>query len=50
MKHIQRRELTFGLLSALLTLVACGSATPTAIAPAGATSGLNTFIYVYSEN
>lgn len=50
MKLMQRRGLTLGLLSALFTLVACGGATPTTIAPAGATSGLNTFIYVYSEN
>ena len=50
MKRIQRRDLTLSLLSALVTLVACAGATPTAIAPAGAASGLNTFIYVYTEN
>lgn len=50
MKLIQRRDFTLGLLSALLTLVACGGATPMTIGPAGATSGLNTFVYVYTEN
>lgn len=50
MKLIQRRGLTFGLLSALVALVACGGATPTTLAPVGATSGRNTFIYVYTEN
>ncbi len=50
MKLIQRRGLTLGLMSALLALVACGGKTPTTIVPAGATSGLNTFIYVYTDN
>lgn len=50
MKLIQRRGLTLGLMSALLTLVACGGKTPTTIVPAEATSGLNTFIYVYTES
>lgn len=50
MKLSQQKGLTLGLLCALFTLVACGGATPTIIAPAGAASGLNTFIYVYSEN
>ncbi len=50
MKLIQRRGLTLGLMSALLALVACGGKTPTTIAPVGATSGLNTFIYVYTDN
>ena len=50
MKLIQRRGFTLGLLSALLTLAACGGAPPTTIAPAAATNGRNTFIYVYTEN
>lgn len=50
MKLIPRRDMTLGMLSALLAMAACGGTTPTAIAPAGATSGLNTFIYVYSDN
>lgn len=29
--------------------VACGEAQPAPVAPAGAASGLNTFIYVYTE-
>ena len=50
MKLIQRRGFTLGLLSALFVLVACGDAPATTMAPAGAASGLNTFIYVYTEN
>lgn len=50
MKMIQQVGLTLGVIGALLVMVACGGATPTAMTPAGATNGLNTFIYVYSEN
>lgn len=50
MKMLQPVGLTLGVIGALLAMVACGGATPTAIAPAGAARGLNTFIYIYSEN
>jgi len=50
MKIVQSINLTFAIVGALLTLVACGRATPTALPLAGAASGLNTFIYVYTEN
>lgn len=40
------------LLAAFILLVACGSASKQATAPVplGATSGLNTFIFVYTDN
>ena len=40
------------LLAAFAVLVACGggSAQPTVPAPVGAATGLNTFIFVYSDN
>ncbi len=50
MKIVQRISFILALVGAMLVLIACGGATPTAIAPAGAADGLNTFIYVYSEN
>ena len=50
MKMIQQVGLTLGVIGALLVLVACGGATPTATAPVGAARGINTFIYIYTEN
>jgi len=50
MKIVRYLGLTLGIIGALFAMVACSGATPTAIVPIGAVSGLNTFIYVYSEN
>lgn len=50
MKLMQRIGLTIGIIGTLLVVVACGGATPTPLAPAGATRGLNTFVFLYSEN
>lgn len=50
MKMVQSIGFAVAIVSTLLTLAACGGATPTVIPPAGAASGLNTFIYIYSEN
>ena len=50
MKMVRYLGLTLGIIGALFAVVACGRAPPTAIVPVGAASGLNTFIYVYSEN
>lgn len=40
------------LLAAFMLLVACGGASKptTAVVPLGAANGLNTFIFVYSDN
>jgi len=50
MKAVQWIGFILAIVSTLLAVVACGGATPTVIPPAGAASGLNTFIYIYSEN
>jgi hypothetical protein len=46
---MQRYRLIVGLLSLMLLLLACRGAKPTLATPAGAVSGLNTFIYIYSD-
>lgn len=51
MKIMRRVSFTLALLGLMTVLLACGGGVGRAsIMPAGAASGLNTFIYVYSEN
>jgi ABC-type glycerol-3-phosphate transport system substrate-binding protein len=48
---MQRISLTMALLGLMTVLLACGGGAGRASGtPAGAATGLNTFIYIYSEN
>jgi hypothetical protein len=48
---MQRISLAVALLGLMTILLGCGGgAGRTPITPAGAASGLNTFIYVYADN
>jgi len=50
MKLFKWIGLSGALMGALLALLACGKDESTQSVPVGAASGLNTFIYVYTEN
>lgn len=52
MNLIRRITIVISLVTAFVVLVACGGASKqtTAPMPLGAASGLNTFIFVYSDN